>query len=64
MEEFLCAEQSETIFTITKDSIYCDSGELEYSIENDNAIVNSISAYTKRNRIGINLVNQLERIAV
>ncbi len=64
MEELLYTEQLEANFTITEDRIFCEHGKLEFSFENNATIVNSISVYLKRNRIGTNLVNQLEILAI
>lgn len=45
---------------ITEDRYYCEYGELEYSIEDKTVIINALSVYLKRNKIGTRLVNELE----
>jgi hypothetical protein len=45
---------------ITEDKILCEYGELEYSLEDKTVIVNSLSVYLKRNKIGTRLVAELE----
>jgi N-acetylglutamate synthase-like GNAT family acetyltransferase len=62
MEDLLTIEQVEVNFTITEEKILCEHGELEYSFDKDVAIVNSISVYLKRNRIGTKLVSELENL--
>lgn len=56
-------EELEMDFTITEEKISCDHGKLEYYFDEDAAIVNSISVYLKRNRIGTKLVTEFESLA-
>ncbi|MCX6260672.1 MAG: hypothetical protein NTY95_07530 [Bacteroidia bacterium] len=63
MEDLLYIEQLEVNFTITEEKILCEYGELEFSFDEDTAIVNSISVYLKRNRVGARLVNKFEILA-
>lgn len=50
-------------FTISEDKIFCDHGVLEYWLDEDGAIVNSISVYRKRLGTGTKLVRLFESLA-
>ncbi|MDR3268702.1 MAG: hypothetical protein LBT83_06510 [Tannerella sp.] len=43
--------------------VFCQYGELEYSFDEDTAIVNEISVYAKRSGIGTMLVEEFEKLA-
>ncbi len=60
MENFLCEDTLNKGFTFAEDNITCDYGELEFSIEQDEVILNSISVYAKRMGVGKSLDNKLE----
>lgn len=64
MEYLLTVEEVEDDITITEEKILCEHGVLEYSFDNDVAIVNSLSVYVKRNGIGTRLVNRFELLAL
>jgi hypothetical protein len=49
-------------FTISEDKIFCDYGTLDYSFDENGAIVNSISVYNTRQGIGKKLVELFEDI--
>ena len=63
MEALYNTEKIEINFTITEDKIFCEYGKLDFSFSEDMALINSISVYLKRNRVGTRLVNELEIIA-
>ena len=63
MEALYNTEKIEVNFTITEDKIFCEYGKLDFSFSEDMALINSISVYLKRNRVGTRLVNELEIIA-
>jgi len=63
METNLNSENFEIPFTISENEICCDQGKLEFSFEDDAAIINSLSVYSKRSRIGTKLVSKFENIA-
>jgi N-acetylglutamate synthase-like GNAT family acetyltransferase len=63
MEALYNTEKIEINFTITEDKIFCEYGKLDFSFSEDVALINSISVYLKRNRVGTRLVNELEIIA-
>jgi N-acetylglutamate synthase-like GNAT family acetyltransferase len=63
MEFYIDTEKSELSCTITEEKIFCDYGELEFSLDEDVAIVNSISVYLKRHGIGKRLVKEFEILA-
>lgn len=62
MEILFDVEEQEMEFTITEERITCDYGKLEYYLDNDGAVVNSISVYLKRNGIGTKLVKEFEKL--
>jgi hypothetical protein len=45
---------------ITEEKVFCEYGELEYSLDEKTVIVNSINVYLTRNKIGSRLVGELE----
>lgn len=49
--------------TITEEKVFCECGSLEFSFDEDVAIVNSLSVYSKRSGIGTNLVKEFETLA-
>lgn len=63
MKNLLNTEQIEINFTITEEKIFCEYGKMEYSFDDDCAIVNSLSVYLLRSRVGTRLVNELEKLA-
>lgn len=63
METYFDIEELEKDFAITEESISCPHGKIEYYFDGDEAIINSISVYLKRNGIGTKLVNELETLA-
>ena len=62
METHFDIEELEMGFTITEEKISCSHGKLEYYFDGDEAIVNSISVFLKRNGIGTKLVKEFERL--
>ena len=64
METDLNSGKFEIHFSINENEIYCDQGKLEFSFEDDAAIIISLSVYSKRNHIGTKLVGKLENFAV
>jgi hypothetical protein len=51
-------------YTITEDKVFCDFGDLNYDIDGEMAIVNSISVYRTGQGIGRKLVELFENEAV
>lgn len=63
MEPVYYTETMEINFTITENTIFCEYGKLDFSLSEDAAIINAISVYAKRIRIGTRLVNECEILA-
>jgi hypothetical protein len=63
METNLNSKNFEIPFTISENEICCDQGKLEFSFEDDAAIINSLNVYSKRNHIGTKLVSKIENVA-
>lgn len=51
-------------YEVTENKIYCDHGDLEYYIDDENAIVNAISVYRTGEGIGRKLVELFENEAL
>lgn len=62
MEDLLFQEEIETNILITEESVSCEYGKLDFSFDENTAIINAISVYSKRRGIGTRLVNTFEML--
>ncbi|HRN26436.1 MAG: hypothetical protein IT276_08775 [Ignavibacteriaceae bacterium] len=63
MEILFDTEKLELNITVTEERIFCEYGFLEFSLDEDVVIVNSLSVYLKRSGIGTSLVKEFETLA-
>ena len=62
MEDLLFQEEIETNILITEESVSCEYGKLNFSFDENTAIINAISVYSKRRGVGTRLVNTFEML--
>ena len=58
--EYILEDVTEINIVATDEKYFCEYGELEYSLEEKTVIINALSVYLKRNKIGTRLVKELE----